>query len=569
MKQALHILRQLPIAIWEVVVPWLDAAERLTLASEQSAEFVARLFANSKSFLSRLLKLNRLQGKIADQASSLGEWAESRCDDLEGVSARPSWLVVDAFYSLFEFIGVWVASRRRVTLLGATPALLLLSGVSAVWLLCHSGLGETPRLIQQYRQRMTHAQEVGNKKLETLCAKKLEQLGANRPIDRFLRNARSYSQTGGQEEVAAISELADQHFGPANLWLAREMLSERIPSDDQEIDRRLRQALELMPHNVLAHDTRVEWLASRLSNDEARPVLRQIDVEQLSVNALSRLMLKQIELELPVEVRDTSSRILSILEALPKLTVAQTLIKANAQSALGRNLDAISTLSSGFDKHQDDRLRRRYFMLAKALLNHRGPNVRETWKLYANACLQSELANEEVQCLIASSLTSTELRDLAEQMLSKLINDQIAYRRAVALAADICLQRQDWRLTVYYNEFLLDRDARDFKAANNLALGLSKLTPPNLQKALEAANHALTIAPNDPAIHETRGQLYRQMGMCREAVLDLSLAANGLGDYWPIHDALADCYQQLGEAELSKAHRNRANSLTAGIRVYK
>lgn len=99
---------------------------------------------------------------------------------------------------------------------------------------------------------------------------------------------------------------------------------------------------------------------------------------------------------------------------------------------------------------------------------------------------------------------------------------------------------------------------------NNLAYMLASQSDPDLPRALQLIDLAIA-GLQDPAPHylDTRGHVLYKMGRWLDAipgleqglkVPDLALAA---------HEALADCYQQLGKAETSELHRAAAARLKA------
>jgi tetratricopeptide (TPR) repeat protein len=110
-------------------------------------------------------------------------------------------------------------------------------------------------------------------------------------------------------------------------------------------------------------------------------------------------------------------------------------------------------------------------------------------------------------------------------------------------------------------ERILDNDETNLKVANNLAWIYGHVDPVDLDKALSLANQAVGYAPDNASLRETRAQILVKQEKWREAAQDLEFALNGLPDYFPIHDALADCYEHLGQAELASAHRERSRLL--------
>jgi uncharacterized protein HemY len=89
---------------------------------------------------------------------------------------------------------------------------------------------------------------------------------------------------------------------------------------------------------------------------------------------------------------------------------------------------------------------------------------------------------------------------------------------------------------------------------------LAMSNPPELERALTAVNGALERMPNRPEFRDTRGMILVKMERWQEAIADLEMAL-GSGHYSDlanIHTALADAYEKLGNPELEKLHRKKA-----------
>jgi tetratricopeptide (TPR) repeat protein len=96
---------------------------------------------------------------------------------------------------------------------------------------------------------------------------------------------------------------------------------------------------------------------------------------------------------------------------------------------------------------------------------------------------------------------------------------------------------------------------------NNLAWLLTQGPSPDLPRALEIINHVLKRYPDEATFRDTRGQILVRMHRWKEALPDLEAALARLPDRPAIHGALADVYQNLGDAEIAAEHR-RLSRLT-------
>lgn len=94
---------------------------------------------------------------------------------------------------------------------------------------------------------------------------------------------------------------------------------------------------------------------------------------------------------------------------------------------------------------------------------------------------------------------------------------------------------------------------------NNLAVAFSTAEDPDLQAALKCANSAIENTPEPaPHFYETRGQVLLRLDRHLEAVADLERAVSHPELAAKAHEALAVCYAELGQQELSRDHRAAA-----------
>lgn len=105
-----------------------------------------------------------------------------------------------------------------------------------------------------------------------------------------------------------------------------------------------------------------------------------------------------------------------------------------------------------------------------------------------------------------------------------------------------------------YRKFL-KRFPEDAVAMNNLAVLIYKHEPENLEEGLRLAQEADRLAPDQPAIQETIGQLLARLGKFDQARPILEKCLGPLPEEWGLHNALVQIYEQSGETALAKAHR--------------
>lgn len=104
---------------------------------------------------------------------------------------------------------------------------------------------------------------------------------------------------------------------------------------------------------------------------------------------------------------------------------------------------------------------------------------------------------------------------------------------------------------------------RSSAVLNNLAVAIASRQEPDLKTALKISETAIEQAVNPtPFYYETRGQILFRLEKYLEAIPDLerALAVQSLAR--EAHRSLATCYQQIGEPELSRRHREKADSMS-------
>ena len=102
-------------------------------------------------------------------------------------------------------------------------------------------------------------------------------------------------------------------------------------------------------------------------------------------------------------------------------------------------------------------------------------------------------------------------------------------------------------------EFALQGDPNSVVGLNNLALSLARMQPPNLDRALELASRAHTIAPQNPSVLDTYGEILLLAGRPKDAVNKLELAIRYDGARIGTRKKLVNAYQAAGLDDMAKA----------------
>jgi tetratricopeptide (TPR) repeat protein len=116
---------------------------------------------------------------------------------------------------------------------------------------------------------------------------------------------------------------------------------------------------------------------------------------------------------------------------------------------------------------------------------------------------------------------------------------------------------QDWPTAVAHFEQAVRLRPDDGLLRNNLAYSLLKTEPSNaqLKRAALLATEALALAPGQPEILATLGEIRVALRDYRAAIEDLEQALTSLKSRPELHALLAECYEALGMKQLADAHR--------------
>ncbi len=109
----------------------------------------------------------------------------------------------------------------------------------------------------------------------------------------------------------------------------------------------------------------------------------------------------------------------------------------------------------------------------------------------------------------------------------------------------------------FHLEQAYNMDNKILVVVNNLAWMISHVENPDLDRALELAETAISQAPNDARFRDTYGTILLKMERYKEASTELELALRGVTDKKAVHQKLALVYQKMGKPELATLHQQQ------------
>jgi predicted Zn-dependent protease len=474
---------------------------------------------------------------------------------------------------LVVFVGRWLGTRPYWRLVGAIPAFVL--ALPLAYCMVRMPFYTPERKARQDRQAAEEALHGKDYTTANLFYRKLHQLGAMNDLVQYQQAYNAYESGDHRNALAQMRQLApdDQPgFAPAHVWLARWYLNGESKLSDEEamrnVQRHLTFALDRDPSHVEARALRAFYLNRQGRDEEAVTELREV-VKQLPTQGLSLAQLYARQGNLTAARREVER----VLEGFQERAHQGREFQAHEYDAwatghllLGQIDQCESTLERGAAQHPNESsLRDRLvdMLLAQATLKLQKrvgepadvvDRLRRAWALKPES---------DVPLILLAQLSQQKdaFGQEADRMLRAWLNDEKRPAHLYAILGPVVGQTGDLELSATFLRQAIAVNPSDSYSLNNLAHVLMALDDAHFDEALQLVNRALEIEPNQPLYRETRGQLLVKMRRYREALSDLNFALNGLQDTRPIHEALAQAYEQLGQQEQARIHRQAVRAV--------
>ncbi len=146
----------------------------------------------------------------------------------------------------------------------------------------------------------------------------------------------------------------------------------------------------------------------------------------------------------------------------------------------------------------------------------------------------------------------------AENSLTKWVQKRLESSQDIPLlhfAGDRCRESGKWAEARKIYSRLFEKSPDDLAVLNNLAESYYKVEPFEYEKALAMANRAQELAPGNPAVIETRGQILARLGKVQESKTLLEECLAAFPEDWNLRNTLAWIYERLGDKEKAEGHR--------------
>lgn len=489
-----------------------------------------------------------------------------------------TWWLWYPIAALISFLRTLVQTRRAGLLVWTVPLIVLLGGISiAVWVL----YPRTGDVSKKYREAIDQAIAKGEYHQAQLYQEKLKSLGVRHNQDE-IRQIEELTKLGRIDEAIAMAErlapIDRPGFPEAHFWLAQLYLEEKghlqgkasLERADLHL-KLLAQALkeirvETLPPNVTLMAAMLEF--KKKNPKDGLSLLKSVSgrywpalVFQMEVHAnlgqtkevvedalaISQLVKKEpgvlaevtreffpmwcSALSAARETDDLKSAVLHWVEKYPndpqaiaawakmQLSEIDTLMIRGSESDLSRAVRILVQATNRLDLDQHELIAS--WLYVKLPPSSNLPNYQRLTELAAKS--------EDASSLLLEVLgTAAAMR-----------NDNVAARELLTRAAA--------------------KDANNVVALNNLAYIISLHFVDEMPLALELAEKAFRVDPDDIRIMHTRGFIYLRLQRWEPAIKDLRAVIARNPDAADVHRGLAEAYRKTGRAELAALHETQAN----------
>ncbi len=152
-----------------------------------------------------------------------------------------------------------------------------------------------------------------------------------------------------------------------------------------------------------------------------------------------------------------------------------------------------------------------------------------------------------------------EAREQVVASAADLITTGKANRGGHMVLGVIAARENNWNEAVFHFEQSLSQEPHDPALQNNLAWALAKRNGPgDAKRSLELAELAVSRAPQNPDLRETRGQAWLINRQWSQAISDFEFTLTAFPERKNLHLMLADAYRGLGNYTLADKHTELA-----------
>ena len=453
---------------------------------------------------------------------------------------------------LFGWVVEWLRTRQVRYLAQGTPAMLVAGLIGLV--LSAQAIKPQIRDVERYRSATLSALAEEDWEAADVWQRKLVQLGVTDPEDRLQMAHVALRLGRAPRSNQLIDELApDDSVGypTAHYWKAQGL--SRLPVSSTEVGDLLVHHLRAALSSPLRVDASVmlgRVYAKREEHDKAIRLLETVTKVKPEVELIlgqlheqlgdqgrakrhAETAVRHFSKQLKADTQDHKIRIALVqsLQIVGHWRAAEALLIEGLKIEPARFQEPLAALYvSHYDSLRPVLLAQRLWLVDRALAiapNHAGALQR-----------LAELTKDESTASMLSML-------LARGGAAAVSHVLLAMRAADEGAANL----QDVHLKQAHRA-----NKHTAPILNNLAWVFLRDESEDVERARLTVDMALQLAPNQPHIRYTRGNVFIRLQQWNEAIEDLEFALAAL-DTPAAHELLAEAYEQLGDPANAALHR--------------
>lgn len=477
-------------------------------------------------------------------------------------------------WSVWGFAISWSETREYRRLGEGLPAVLMAAVL--ILLFVWQGRPASREMVLSYHEKARQATRNEQFELADFYFRKLELLA---PGDVQIRYDHALLHEA-REDYAATAQIMEQLVrdddqsddARAHVWLAQAALEGRLTVDDPlaYAKHHLNQLLEEQPNHQQAHYFYAQLFLRMNDLDNAirhlEPIANQLPELRMQLASLyylrgdqarSRMLAKEAADLLEQQIRDRQTTDVTIWLRL-----------ADSYILLKDFERAVSTLKQALTKFENDPCRhalaRAYVLWSDNVIAQNPENVGRRMELLQEALQVAPDQPLALQRIVEISGGDGPAAQEAKAQLQQALAD--GRGTAVVHFALGTLEASKGNMDAALRHLDQAHAANPHTAVtlNNLAFVIAHSASPDLERALNVSNQAIRIGPNVASFRETRGQILTKMGRYADAITDLEFALpkiSRVSTRIQIHQSLATCYRELGDADLARIHEEKAAQL--------
>jgi tetratricopeptide (TPR) repeat protein len=365
-----------------------------------------------------------------------------------------------------------------------------------------------------------------------------------------------------------LAPVEDVGYLRAHFWILQKLAADALKLPAEETQRLLKihldhieklgargPQLDLMRAVVLYRDKQIEEAVEKLA-----PLVSQLPVAAM-MRMECNMALNRTE-EARSDARMVRSHMKALLRREERLAADECRVWMEAEGLLGDLPKAHELAEQWYHLEPQNKEARSILVklseqLFRVSLSVPNPDADRLTDLFLQAAELTDDPNT-LQAQFASLYRLRADYPLAQQVVDRVVKSPRTPAAILEAAGTVAGMLGEWERAKVYLQQALAKDPKNSIALNNYAWLIIQDPAGDLTVALDAANQAIDLKPEDFQYRETRGQVLVRLGRWREAVDDLEYAANGMPESKEIHLSLAKAYDALGNSQLAQVHRRHA-----------